>query len=189
MRQIMLQWYYGLLLVPQGVSPLFPHAQMCTHAVFLACSYVFTWHCQGLPSEYWLLPEEHRRFLLPDTKGGEKHRRGIVLTISSRGVVSSTETRSATRASSSPSSPSPSPVMTRGLSPSLPPITACAANAPYPKWPQQHVQQGSAGGQLAASAPNVPCHESCALYAGQLPNGTANRMLRKLCGYFWFSLY
>jgi hypothetical protein len=45
------------------------------------------------------------------------------------------------------------------------------------------------GGQLAVSAPNLPRHESFALYAGQLPNEKANGMLRKLCGYFWFSLY
>jgi hypothetical protein len=137
---------------------------------------------------------------VPDAKGGEKQRRGVVLTISSR-APTVTETRSATRtpSSPSPSSPSPSPVFTRGPSPSLPPITACAANAPYPKWPQQHVQPGSGppygsmvlmpGGQLAAPAQNVPRHESCTLYAGQLPDDTANRMLRKLCGYFWFSLY
>jgi len=178
---------------------------MCTYTVFCACPHVLSWHCQGLPSEYWLLPDEHRRFLLPDTKGGEKQRRGVVLTISSRGAATATETRSATRtpSSPSPSSPSPSPVMTRGLSPSLPPITTCAANTQYPKWPQQHLQQGSMsgpssgtgcvvplpGGQLAALAPHVPRHESCALYAGQLPNDKANGMLRKLCGYFWFSLY
>jgi hypothetical protein len=98
--------------------------------------------------------------------------------------------------------------------PSLPPLSAItsAAGAPYAKaWPRSNSPNSSsapssasagtgasaaAGGTAGAGASGplqllqtLPRHESCSLFAGQIPDETANRILRRLCGYFWFSVY
>ena len=158
---------------------------------------------QGMPSEHWLLPEQHRKFLSPDPKVAELHRRSVVVTMSSRAPNTTTTT---TRTTSSPS-PSPSPITTRGPSPSiLPPITTNAASAAYPRWPQQSPgpssgkctvsllpgapgQLGAPGAGPASAVQNAPKHESCTLHFGQVPDENADSLLRRLFGYFWFSVY
>ena len=189
---------------------------------------------KGQSPEHWLLPEKHRRFLAPEPHGGKlEHKRGVVLTVSTRGVpampemVSVRATGASTAATSSglwpPPSPSTSPALTRGPSPTLPPIsTITGAGAPAAhaqqssRWPLSPgttaaaastspaaalglpaLVSGSGGagtvgagpGGGVAVGPHLPRHESCILYAGQVPDDAANRMLRKLCAYFWFSLY
>lgn len=156
---------------------------------------------KGQPSEQWLLPEKHRRFLAPDSHGASgQHRRGVVLTVSTRGVPEDARTPSA--ASSGPwsaPSPSSSPAITRGPSPTLPPIsTITGAPSVQQRWPLSPGSSASASPGIglpalvsasAGAGASLPRHESCTLYAGQIPDDAANRMLRKLCGYFWFSLY
>jgi len=160
---------------------------------------------KGQPSEQWLLPEKHRRFLAPDAQGASgQHRRGVVLTVSTRGVPEDSRTPSAASSGPWPApSPSSSPAITRGPSPTLPPIsTITGAPSVQQRWPLSPGSSASASpgiglpalvgtnaGAGGGAGMSLPRHESCTLYAGQMPDEAANRMLRKLCGYFWFSLY